>query len=131
MKLQLNKNIATEIELIKKSNFDSYNDIDDFGFMFEPKFNQNEASEFSVLFAIRLKIEDSYLLTIEFESSFKVDTKISDSFINSDFPHVNAPAIAFPYLRAFVSTLLLNAGYEPIMLPSINFSEMHKQKNQL
>ncbi|MBZ7675074.1 preprotein translocase subunit SecB, partial [Klebsiella grimontii] len=38
----------------------------------------------------------------------------------------NAPAIAYPYVRAFVATLLLNAGLESVSLPAVNFVEHAK-----
>jgi preprotein translocase subunit SecB len=40
----------------------------------------------------------------------------------------NAPAIAFPYLRSFISTLTLNAGYILAVLLSINFVNFNTKK---
>ena len=50
--------------------------------------------------------------------------KITEDFKLSSFPKINAPAIAFPYLRAFVSNLTLQSGLEPVILPSINFVQL-------
>ena len=59
---------------------------------------------------------------------FSVDGEITEGFKLSDFPKINAPAIAFPYLRAYISNLTLQSGLEPVMLPSINFVTLAKEK---
>lgn len=61
---------------------------------------------------------------------FKIDEDISEEFKLSNFPKINAPAIAFPYLRAFVSNLTLQSGFEPIILPSINFVKLAEENEQ-
>ncbi|WP_165743067.1 protein-export chaperone SecB [Pseudoalteromonas sp. Z9A6] len=130
MNIQLHINKAKEINLIDKDQVEDFDQIDEFGFHYEPKFSDKPSDKFDIFFALRLKIKNSHLLLLEYESTFKLDDKFDDEFVNSHFPHVNAPAIAFPYMRAFVSTLLLNAGYEPIMLPSVNFSAMYKDMQE-
>ena len=52
---------------------------------------------------------------------FITDEEITEDFKISHFPKINAPAIAYPYLRAFVSNLTLQSGVDPAMLPTINF----------
>ena len=58
--------------------------------------------------------------------TFGLDEDITEEFKVSDFPKINAPAIAFPYLRAFISNVTLQSGFNPVMLPSINFVEFAK-----
>ncbi len=41
---------------------------------------------------------------------------------NSPFLLQNAPAIVFPYIRAYISTLTTQAGIPPIVLPTLNLS---------
>lgn len=38
--------------------------------------------------------------------------------------YANSIAILFPYLRAFISTLTLQANYQPIILPTKNLSDL-------
>ena len=38
--------------------------------------------------------------------------------------YANSIAILFPYVRAFVSTLSLQANYTPIVLPTMNLSDL-------
>lgn len=52
-----------------------------------------------------------------------MDDIITDKFKNGSFPAINAPAIAFPYLRSFLSIITMLSGYPPVMLPSVNFVE--------
>lgn len=103
----------------------------------EGKFNFETRTLFadradSDVFAIEfsLKMDDpSFDLDITAKYDFRVlDGVVDDSFKSSNFPKVNAPAIAFPYLRAFISNLTLQAGYKPIVLPSINFNKLAEAK---
>jgi len=97
-------------------------------FKFGAAFSETESNNFLVVFELTLNVEDANL-SIEYEATFETDEIISDEFKNSHFSKVNAPAIAFPYLRAFISTFLLNSGYDPVMLPSVNFAALDKQNS--
>lgn len=52
-------------------------------------------------------------------ASFSFDGKISISEIPEYF-YPNSLAIVFPYIRAFVSTMTLQANVQPVVLPTIN-----------
>ncbi len=86
--------------------------------------DDEENNTFGVAF--KLNINDrSFDLIIEAFFNFEiVDEKRTEDFKLSSFPKINAPAIAFPYLRAFVSNLTLQSGLEPVILPSINFVQL-------
>ncbi|MCQ2087890.1 MAG: protein-export chaperone SecB [Bacilli bacterium] len=47
------------------------------------------------------------------------ESKIEDKLIK-----IQAPAILFPYLRASVTSVLLNAGFSQIQMPLINVNEL-------
>ncbi len=76
--------------------------------------------------SFKLKIHDKLFdLVVEAVFHFELlDEKVTEEFKLSSFPKVNAPAIAFPYLRAFVSNFTLQSGLEPVILPSINFVQL-------
>ena len=61
---------------------------------------------------------------------FNTSDKINQKFKDSKFIIINAPAIAFPFMRSFVATVTLNAGYSPAILPSVNFLELKKRAIQ-
>ncbi len=84
------------------------------------------------VFGIGFKVafqRDGYALKTEMRFFFETDEPIDQKFKNDSFPTINAPAIAFPYLRSFLSIVTLQAGYPPVMIPSINFVEFSKRQN--
>lgn len=85
---------------------------------------------FGVGFRVSFK-QDGYALKVEMRFFFETDGIITDEFKNSPFPVINAPAIAFPYLRSFLSIITMQSGYPPVMLPSINFVEFAKNAQKL
>lgn len=100
---------------------DFFEDKDVAKFSLEVKFCDNC---FYVLFVMDTLTEDEKFIHVKYESKFITDSPIDHEFKQGDFPYVNAPAIAYPFLRAFVSNLTLNAGYVVLMLPSVNFSAL-------
>lgn|SRR5680860_391573 len=89
-------------------------------------FPEKEEKTFRIGFEIEIK-DKKFDLSIEAIFMFKLDENVSEEFKLSDFPKINAPAIAFPYLRAYISNLTLQSGFEPVMLPSINFVNLSKE----
>lgn len=85
---------------------------------------------FGVGFRVAFK-QDGYVLKVEMRFFFETDDVITDEFKNSSFPAINAPAIAFPYLRSFLSIITMQSGYPPVMLPSINFVEFAKNAQKV
>lgn len=87
-------------------------------------FSEENSNSFVIEFNLNLFHESD-----KFEASFKMialfETKeeINQLFKDSPFVQVNAPAIAFPFLRSFVSTITLNAGFKAVILPSVNLSK--------
>ena len=88
--------------------------------------SDSESRDFLVTFEIVLSLSQGYLLEIEHSSIFTSNLNLDKKFQESNFPKVNAPAIAYPFLRTFIANFLLNSGYEPIILPSINFTKFKK-----
>ena len=86
-------------------------------------FPEEDKKSFGVGFNIEIKDTD-FDLTIEALFMFKIEGNITEEFKLSNFPKINAPAIAFPYIRAFISNLTLQSGFEPVILPSINFVKL-------
>ena len=72
--------------------------------------------------------EEIVHIKVEFHTIFECSEVITQEFLNSDFSKVSAPAIGFPYLRAFITTLTSQAGITPLILPSINFIQFNQDK---
>jgi preprotein translocase subunit SecB len=80
-------------------------------------------NKFCIKFTIEFKdLKEIFDLNIEANAIFETNTPVTEEFLTTDFARLNAPAISFPFLRSFISTFTLNAGYNPIILPSFNFS---------
>lgn len=82
------------------------------------------------IFGVGFKIafqQKGYSIKTEMRFFFETDSPITEEFKNSSFPIINAPAIAFPYLRSFLSIVTMQSGYPPVMIPSVNFVEFAKR----
>lgn len=102
-------------------------------------------SEFDVKFIPSGKYfpaKSKYFLDFTFEASvdsFKHDTVKVRCLAEYEFVNVsnideipsyfyaNSIAILFPYIRAFISTVTLQANIKPLMLPTMNLSSLHKE----
>jgi preprotein translocase subunit SecB len=88
-----------------------------------------DSNTFCITINVSIISKDEIIkLNLLSKAFFSTDTDITSDFMKSDFLKINAPAIAFPYIRAFISNLTLNSGIDPIMLPSFNFVEIAKQQ---
>ena len=102
------------------------NDENKFNFKVGQIFNEEELEKsFGIGFIVEI-VNNKYMIKLEMRFFFESDNVIDEKFKNGTFPKVNAPAIAFPYLRAYISNLTMQSGYEPLLLPSINFVELDK-----
>jgi len=90
-------------------------------------YSKDVNTEFMLRFDIKIISKDGILLELKYGAFFNTEEQITDEFKNGHFPTVNAPAIAYPYLRSFVSTLTINAGVEGILLPTINFKKLARE----
>jgi len=92
----------------------------------------NSPNHFAKVFKVVLKTKNTTFpetinINVEFHTVFQCSEKINEEFLNSDFSKISAPAIGFPYLRAFITNLSIQAGIAPIILPSINFVQFHNE----
>lgn len=89
----------------------------------------DESNVFLIVFVGEMKNNvEKYQSKVVFLTRFEVDEPISCDFLEGNFALINAPAIGYPYFRAFYSNFLLNAGYKPFILPTINFVKLKDDK---
>lgn len=119
MKLSLKENKVCQLILVDAEGDQTLHS--DFNLSFEPVFYDEDARKFKIVFDFEYITTDRKYLRIDYQSYFITDSDINEDFRNSKFPIINAPAIAFPFLRAFLANLLVSGGYPPVLLPSINF----------
>lgn len=75
--------------------------------------------------AMKDEAEESPIVRIRCIAEFKFEGVASLENIPSFF-YLNSIAILFPYVRAFVSTLTLQANIKPILLPTLNLSSLQE-----
>jgi preprotein translocase subunit SecB len=91
----------------------------------EPK-SEEEKKIFIVEFDAKVNnTPKTILFSTKFRVIFKSQNNITKEYLESPGIRINSPAIAFPFLRGFISTVSVNAGYPPILLPSINFVRLN------
>ncbi len=82
----------------------------------------NDNHKFNLQLDSRITNEDnSIVIEIVILGLFEFDRDLTEGQKESFFD-TNAPAILFPYVRAYVGTLTSLSGIKPIVLPTINIS---------
>jgi len=83
----------------------------------------NLENNFAIDFIIELSdVNKDFVLKMQAYAFFDTNFICDEQFLQSDFVKYNAPAIAFPFIRTYISNVTLNSGYNPIILPAFNFS---------
>ncbi len=117
-------NIQLKSWEVKNLNFEAVNEKRDmkqtFRFSCGNGLSETDDKMFFVGFRVVLN-NPMYDLRLEMQFSFEVDEPLTKDFMKSPFLKINAPAIAFPYLRSYISNLTMQSGYDAVMLPSVNF----------
>ena len=121
MNIQLVSTKAIHINLIPGDSKELDNDMESFKFNYDIDFPETYENTF---FVIINSFKAIYL------AEFKLDEELDERFKSSKFPYVNAPAIAYPFFRAFIANTLVNCGFEPTYLPSVNFEALYKIKKK-
>lgn len=91
------------------------------------EFNQSGATEENknvFKYTLDATIKDStenLLIKVVIVGLFNFDNDLPEDMKNSFF-NVNAPAIIFPYVRAYISSITGLSGIKPIILPTLNLS---------
>jgi len=96
-------------------------------FSFSASFSDSNLCQYCILFELKLKHREGFLYEVKYRSDFETDIEIDEDFKKSHFIFVNSPAIAYPFLRAYLANLMLSSGHEPAMLPAVNFVKKHKE----
>jgi len=79
---------------------------------------------YNILLGITIHDDDeSIKANVEAIGYFEFSDSIDQDTLDNLF-YVNAPAILFPYIRAYISTLTNLSGIETVTLPTINLSSI-------
>ena len=81
-----------------------------------------EGKEYRVMF--KGDFENSlFNLNLQFVAVFGTEEAIDEEFKTSELVKINSLAIAFPFMRSFISTFTINSGIPSFILPAYNFSK--------
>jgi preprotein translocase subunit SecB len=103
----------------------------DFSIGFDPKgFVNKKKSIFQLRLGIKIN-DKKNVINIEISSvaNYHFDKEITKDQLDKLF-YINAPAILFPYIRAYISTLTNLSGFKPINLPTLNLTGLGEDLKQ-
>jgi preprotein translocase subunit SecB len=92
---------------------------------FSPKgvYNKKDSS-FQLTLGVAISNENaSFKIELEAVADYLFETEYESEDI-SNFFYINAPALLFPYIRAYISTLTNLSGLMPINLPTLNMTRV-------
>ncbi len=86
----------------------------------------NSKSTFQLQLGVRI-VDENKALNIEVDSvaDFYFEKGTEENQLSNYF-YMNAPAILFPYIRAYISTLTSLSGLKPLLLPTLNLIGLAK-----
>ena len=85
-------------------------------------YDESNQTRFDGVFTLKI-VQANFVLDMVYRTEFEAESAIDDDFKKGPFPNVNAPAIAYPLLRAAVASACVNLFGRPIVLPVVNFQE--------
>lgn len=94
---------------------------DDLDLAYNAGYQEDNLHNFAIKFDVKVQSLHGYEIELAYIAYFETDEEVDNSFMESTFPIVNAPAIAYPYMRSFISLVTLNSGFDPLILPTVNF----------
>ncbi|MBU0736164.1 MAG: protein-export chaperone SecB [Proteobacteria bacterium] len=68
-----------------------------------------------------------FFLEVEYEGLFTLNKRVSKKDVEP-IAQINCPAILFPFLREAVAEITRRGGFNPLMLPVINFVQSAKER---
>jgi len=92
---------------------------------FEPKgTHYRNEGKFELFLGVHIE-DEAKSLSIEVDAIaiYVLEGEVSEKMLSTFF-YLNAPAILFPYLRAYVATLTTLSGMPPINLPTLNLTQL-------
>ena len=88
--------------------------------------NKNESC-FQLQLGIKINDEKNILkIEIEAVANFNFNKQVEEKDLGGFF-YLNAPALLFPYVRAYISTLTNLSGTQPITLPTLNMTGLGEE----
>lgn len=120
---------SNQVHSINISQVDEEQEAGKIQFNYDVFFSAENSKEFAISFNTTVTTE-LVVLEVNFVSYFVTEDEITEDEHGSKFITMNAPAIGYPFLRAYVANLMLSSGYPVYMMPTINFTALAKEKEK-
>lgn len=124
-----NSDFKFEKYLIKESSIfigDNFQDNGEFNISIFPK-GKKSGKKFYLTLEISVCNNDStFKVSVVMDGTFSFRENIQKKDITNFF-YLNAPAIMFPYLRGYISTITALSGVGTIILPTMNLTSLAKE----
>jgi preprotein translocase subunit SecB len=94
------------------NNYQQYDNKSQIDLIVDPKvfYPSNQENHFSIVMESSLNCDGFFKLVVVATGNFVISSEGVDTELRKNFINANAPAIMFPYIRAFISTLTSNLG---------------------
>lgn len=95
-------------------------DTTDIDLAIKPRLLFESDTKFEIVYDINLSIKEVFTLRVKSVGYFELSKEVLENKnIKEQLIHTNAPAIAFPYIRSFISMFTANLGTIPsLTLPT-------------
>lgn len=110
-------------------NFGVLTEIDNLTIEFKPSGEYNPQSglfQLTMRFMAYVETPNELMIDLFCVADFQFNESLEFEYIPLYF-YSNSTAILYPYVRSFVSTLSLQANYNPIVLPTLNISSLAEE----
>ena len=86
-----------------------------------------EKSNFKLLLGVKITdVEKVLNIDIDVRADYSFSSEIKPEELEQYF-YINAPALLFPYLRAYIATLSNLSGFKTINLPTLNLTGLGEE----
>lgn len=83
--------------------------------------NNDNRYIFTAEFIVTVNSEDkSFNLQVQTLGHFEITGEVIES-IYDNYLTISVPTIVYPYIRAFITNLVIQSGMKPIIIPPLNF----------
>lgn len=89
------------------------------------QYHKDDNKKFRVNLVVSMKSKDkpSFALMVQAISDFEIIGEIPEA-VYDNYTKISAPSICYPFLRAFISTIMTQAGMLPVHIPPVNFAAL-------
>lgn len=92
--------------------------------------NKENKNDFVTNFIITITHPEFELFNFQVEAfgKFYINGEVDEkTYFN--FSEISAPSIVYPYLRAYISTVAIQSGLNPLFIPPLNFINKRSQNS--